>query len=256
MICILGAVNREIAGIKGRMKIVERFKLGHATAWVGILEGKEITLIRTGIGKGPAAEALTNVLERFSLSLVVSTGYMGAADPRLKVADVLVADQVLELKDSSGDAFTSKKAAKEYAIDPSLLELTANVFADGATVFRGGLLTVDRVVAEPQDKVNAGQFYSVLGIDMETSALARLAGEKGVPFISVRAVSDTVDQKLVDISPFLEADGEVSTLKAGWHVLTHPGKIKNLVSLREHSQRATRSLTQFLGDVLKQEISV
>jgi len=114
----------------------------------------------------------------------------------------------------------------------------------------GGLLTVDTVIHEPAAKRELGRDYSVQAVEMETSVIARVAEEKGLPLLSVRAISDSVDQELLDSSSFLGSDGEISTLKAGWYVLTHPGSIKSALSLRTQTQLATQSMTRFLSDLL------
>ena len=82
---------------------------------------------------------------------------------------------------------------------------------------------------------------------METAALVAHATEKKISFLSVRALSDTVEQSLVDVSSFISDDGEVSKIKAGWYFMTHPHTIKNFVSLRRQSQQATRNMTAFIG---------
>jgi len=68
--------------------------------------------------------------------------------------------------------------------------------------------------------------------------------------LSVRVISDGIDQELLDSSSFLGSDGEISTLKAGWYVLTHPGSLKSALSLRAQTQFATQILTKFLSDLL------
>ena len=94
-ICILGAVKEEIAGIKGRMKINQRLKLGTNDVFCGFWEGKSIILVRTGIGKIRAGGALAMILDKYSLSMVISLGYAGGTHPDLKAGDLLVANRFL-----------------------------------------------------------------------------------------------------------------------------------------------------------------
>jgi adenosylhomocysteine nucleosidase len=99
-------------------------------------------------------------------------------------------------------------------------------------------------------KLELGKNYCAKAVEMETSAIAAVAKEKGLPLLSIRVISDRVDQELLDSSSFLGSDGEISTLKAGWYVLTHPGSIKSALSLRTQTQFATQSMTRFLSDLL------
>jgi hypothetical protein len=85
---------------------------------------------------------------------------------------------------------------------------------------------------------------------METSAIAKVSTDKNLPFLSVRAISDSVEQEILDSSSFLGSDGEISKLKAGWYVLTHPGSISSALSLRSQTQQATRTMTDFISNLL------
>mgnify|MGYP003389200140 FL=1 len=86
---------------------------------------------------------------------------------------------------------------------------------------------------------------------METSTLIAHATQKKIPFISIRSISDTVDQSLVDVSSFISNDGEVSKIKAGWYIATHPNMVKKFISFRDQSQKATFNLTEFTGVVVR-----
>lgn len=250
-ICILGAVREEISGIRRQMTVHQQTKLGKADVWSGSWEGRPIVLVRTGIGKIRARDALSQVQGKFRPAMIVSIGYAGGADPRLRVGDLLVADKVLELP-SADDGKSGNPPPLEIPIDPHLLrQAPREIPSLPASIFSGGLITVGEVVHDPKLKHEIGIQYSVLAIDMETAALARVAREKNLPFLSIRSITDTASQELFDVSSFLEKDGEISRLKAGWYVLTHPASLKSLKNLKDHAQLATRSLTDFLAAFLR-----
>jgi adenosylhomocysteine nucleosidase len=244
-ICILGAVKEEIAGIKGRMKIAEKLRFGKTDVWAGTWEGNSIALVRTGIGKKRAKEALTQVLDNFRLSLVISIGYGGGTHADLKTGDLLVADRVVTVPSDGGPV-------EEIPVTSTLTEKAANLPApDKFSIFKGGLLTVETVIHRPEDKKALGEKYDAMALDMETSELAKIAAQREVAFLSVRAISDTVEQTLVDVSSFVEEDGEISKLKAGWYVLTHPTSLRKFINLKDIAQQATKNLTEFLISFLR-----
>lgn len=239
-ICILGAVKEEIAGIKGRMKIAEKLRFGKTDVWTGTWEGHPIALVRTGIGKKRAKEALTQVLEHFPITQVISIGYGGGTHADLKTGDLLVADRVVTVPSDGGPV-------EEIPVTSTLTEKAANLPASKEfSIFKGCLLTVETVIHRPEDKKALGEKYGAMALDMETSELAKIAAECEVPFLSVRAISDTVEQTLVDVSSFVEPDGEISKLKAGWYVLTHPTSLRKFINLKDIAQLATKNLTEFL----------
>ena len=101
-----------------------------------------------------------------------------------------------------------------------------------------------------RDKKEFGERFSAEAVEMETSAIAKVATDKNLLFLSVRAISDSVEQEILDSSSFLGSDGEISKLKAGWYVLTHPGSIASALSLRSQTLRATRTMTEFVFHLL------
>lgn len=239
-IAIFGAVKEEIAGIKRAMNISDRVRLGKTDVWPGKWGGRNIILVRSGVGKQRAEDSTLQVIDRFQPKALISTGYAGAVQPELNVGDLVIADSIAEVN-----------GERKYFPDPDWLDRARSIpGSDGIKTVVGGLLTVDTVIHEPAAKRELGRDYSVQAVEMETSVIARVAEEKGLPLLSVRAISDSVDQELLDSSSFLGSDGEISTLKAGWYVLTHPGSIKSALSLRTQTQLATQSMTRFLSDLL------
>jgi adenosylhomocysteine nucleosidase len=241
-IAIFGAVKEEIVGIKQVMNISDRVRLDKTDAWPGKWGQQNIVLVRTGVGKQRAEESTLQIIERFQPKVLISIGYAGAVQPELNVGDLVIADSILE-ESIEGD--------RKYYSDPYWLDRAQSIqCADGVKTVVGGLLTVNTVIHDPASKRELGKRHHVQAVEMETSAIARVAEEKGLPLLSIRVISDRVDQELLDSSSFLGSDGEISTLKAGWYVLTHPGSLKSALSLRTQTQFATQTMTSFLSDLL------
>ncbi|MZH02575.1 MAG: hypothetical protein F3745_04030 [Nitrospinae bacterium] len=240
-IAIVGAVKEEIAGIKQAMNISDHVRLGKSRAWPGKWINQNIVLVRSGVGRQRAEDATLQVIDHFNPRCLISIGYAGAVQPDLNVGDLVIADKIIEEKDNG-----------EYSPDSDWINRIRYIpCPDGVKVIVGGLLTVDKVIHDPLSKQELGERFSVKAVEMETSAIAKVALEKNIALLSLRAISDRLDQELLDSSSFLGSDGEISTLKAGWYVLTHPGIIKNALSLRTQTQIATQSITRFIADLLR-----
>jgi adenosylhomocysteine nucleosidase len=227
-IAIIGAIKDEIAGIKNRMRIDDTLRWPTGNAFVGEWQGVPIVLVRSGMGRDRARRALTEIAGKYDLECVISIGYAGALDPALQVGELVVADQVIYCE-----------TLKSYLLDEELIGAMPEAC-------RGTLLTVDNVVATPPEKEALREKYSAVAVDMETSALAEEAETQHLPFASVRAITDTANQELIDCSHLVAEDGDVSKLKAGWHILTHPGDLKGMIELGQHAKIATANLTAFL----------
>ena len=114
----------------------------------------------------------------------------------------------------------------------------------------GRLLTVNQVVHTPKAKKELANRFKAEAVEMETFEIFLLARENNITFFSLRGISDAVNHELIDSSSFLSKDGEISKLKAGWYVLTHPKSIKKALSLQSHTKIATINLTEFIAKLL------
>lgn len=247
VICILAALKEEIAGIKGQMTITESLRLKSAHALSGTWQGKEVLVLLSGIGKYRAAEALSMASSRFPLSTVISIGYAGGLHADLKEGDLVLANRVF---DSDMVVAQSQQAPSSgMPLDKVFIDRLAGKFP-GPT-YHGGLLTMDAAVCKPEEKKALGTRYPVIAVDMETAGILPLAQEKQLSILSVRAITDTVDHELVNFSSCMDATGEISRVKAGWHILTHPATLPKIRALRDHCRLATYNLTQFVAHCLK-----
>ena len=244
-ILILGALREEIKQIRRRMTIINQFKAGRADVWVGNWEGSGIVLARTGMGKNCALSAFDEVLKTVRPSLVLSIGYAGGLGFKLKIGDLVIPDSIIEL--SSNNSCVNK-----YTVSQQQLALLEKLnFPKNILIHRGTLITVNQVICDAVVKKELGSRYNALAVDMETSALIAHATKNKIPFISIRSISDTVEQSLVDMSSFVSDDGNVSRVKAGWYIATHPKMAKKFISFRDQSQKATSNMTDFAGVVVR-----
>ncbi len=228
-IAIIGAIKDEIAGIKNLMKITDALRWQTGNAFAGTWQGRPVVLVRSGMGCDCAKRALAEIAGKYDLECAISVGYAGALDPALRVGDLVVAEKVVYYE-----------TLKSYLLDEGLLSAIPEMR-------RGTLLTVDQVAATPPEKKALREKYSAVAVDMETFGLAEEAQTHNLPFMSVRCITDTADQELIDCSHLVAEDGDVSKLKAGWHILTHPGDLKGMIDLGKNAQKATAALTDFLG---------
>ena len=241
-IAILGAVSEEIAGIKREINISGRMRLDKSEAWFGKWHGKNIVLVRTGVGRKRAQNTTHQVINKFNPEVIISIGYAGALTEGLNVGDLFVASTIL----------SSESDSKSFEMgDPKnlkWLELAKNTQPpENFKLKVGKLITVDMVVHTPEAKKELRNEFGAEAVEMETLEIALLTRANKIPFISIRGISDAVNHELIDSSSFLGSDGEISKLRAGWYVLTHPKSLKNVFSLRSNTQIATQNLTDFIS---------
>ena len=107
---------------------------------------------------------------------------------------------------------------------------------------RGRLLTVDRIIASSAEKAKIRQEHQADLIDMESSALALMARERLLRFLSVRVISDDASTDLPpEIASMLAHTGSYrvgAALRALWQ---RPGALKDFWTLHARAPRIGRS---------------
>ena len=209
------------------------------------LFSRECRLIESGIGAQNASDATRAMLiggapPRY----LVAFGVAGATASGLRVGDVVAVRSVRELEAGALGEVRQLAAWSPQAIDSAARAL-ATV---GARLLPGTAVTTPGSSSALPD--NAGAV-----LEMETAAIARIAGELGVPLLSMRSISDSVDEPLpFDPGDVLKADGRVKVLTIAARALANPGFIRRLARLRRNTKAATRNLASALLAALEAQL--
>lgn len=164
--------------------------IGHAEFWQGCLDGHDAILVRSGIGLVNAASAMTIAAIQHQPRLVVSVGTAGGIRGRVGIGDVLV-----------GTTFTYSTAnavAFGYQLGqvpgmPVRFESPLDIVERAERlpgVVAGPIASGDVFVAGPLLDAILADFPEVAAVDMESTALAQVCAGFGIPFASVRGISD------------------------------------------------------------------
>lgn len=112
------------------------------------------------------------------------------------------------------------------------------------------ICTSDRLIGDPVEKARLAAETGARAVDMESSAIAEVCAERGLPFTAVRAVSDTVDTALSPDLVRLLNGGNVSIPKACFALLKKPTLLREFLQLRRHTNLAAERLAQALIPLL------
>ena len=153
---------------------------------------------RLGVGPRRAGDAMAEALSgaRRTTAAALMLGVAGGVEPGLETGRLLLADSyVLDSGDSPPES-----------IAPAAGMLAAAVAAAadvGMAAHRGASLTVDHLVCDGAERGRLRECYGVASVNMEDYAVAAAAHRAGVPFLSVRVVLDTAEQRLPGYLPGL-----------------------------------------------------
>jgi adenosylhomocysteine nucleosidase len=119
---------------------------------------------------------------------------------------------------------------------------------EGRGIRVGGILGLDRMLSSPPEKADAFARRGALAIDMESHHVARAAGERNLPFIAVRAISDQAGEALPAImATFVDADGRTKMSAVLAALILRRVRLGELLRAGSASRRAHRALLRCRG---------
>ncbi|MDO8568451.1 MAG: hypothetical protein Q7R57_07025 [Dehalococcoidales bacterium] len=243
MIALLAAMKREVSGPKRHIAIRDSLNGEGYQVFRGEYGGKEVLLVQTGVGREKAERAAMFVLEHYPVSTLVSFGFAGALTVESRIGDIILCS-TLHCND--------RESKMPCHSDTGLVSESLRLLSGGVTRLRQGTsVSVALPVCEPEAKHALGRTFQADIVDMESGWLARLAGERQIPFLAVRVISDTMQEKMPPFDRIFGGRGW-RWAKAIPYFLAHPGDFWLLVRLRRKMRGAGKTMTAFLDKLVEQ----
>ena len=162
---------------------------------LGILDGKTVLVVTSGIGLANAASATARALTLVDAPIVIAAGTTGGLARDINVGDIAVGTTAIygqadatafgyamgQVPQMPVDYTSSDAAVARLAELPALI---AHTVREGRIVSSDSFCTEQ--VADPMRE----RFPDAIGADMETCAMAQVCWSSSVDWISLRAVSD------------------------------------------------------------------
>ena len=193
--------------------------------------------MQSGPGRANAARATEALIDGHRPNFVISAGFAGGLDSRLQRSAIVWVDCLL---DEGGGQYETER-----------LRLPAEL-AEAKDVFVGRLLTVDRIIRLPDEKLALGRQYAALACDMESIAVAEVCCRREVPFAAVRVINDAADDLLPrDVERLLAQKTGAARLGAAvGSILKRPSSLKDLLVLQYRAMEAAQRLATALVAIM------
>ena len=216
---IIGAMEEEVRLLRDKIENRHTLSLAGCEIYTGTLNGVNVALLKSGIGKVSAAIGATLLLEHCKPDMIINTGSAGGLAPSLKVGDIVVSDEV-RYHDADVTAFGYEigqmaGCPAAFAADSQLINAAEFCIGElGLNAVRGLIVSGDVFVngAEMLAKIRHN-FPNAVAVEMEATAIGHVCHNFGVPFVVVRAISDVADQEShLSFDEFLTLAASQSTL--------------------------------------------
>jgi adenosylhomocysteine nucleosidase len=224
-IVAIAAERREFDGLLRRAQSSREASLPIDFARHAEIDGKRWLLAANGPGPRLASRAAEAALTAIPARAVVSTGFCGAVDPAMNLADIFIATEVR-------GPIRSFQAGQPRCEQPC---------------FRGALVSEDHVVTDvtEKDSLRAG---GAMAVEMEAVAVAEAADRRALPFYCVRAVSDDSRTPMpLDFNSYRDDEGRFDRSRIARQALWRPWIWPRLLRLDQNCRQAADRLGEFLA---------
>ncbi|SEK31222.1 adenosylhomocysteine nucleosidase [Carnobacterium iners] len=198
---IIGAMEEEIILLKSKMESPKEWLQANALFISGEIEGHQVVLVQSGIGKVNAAIAATLLISQCEVETLINTGSAGGIGKGLAVGDIVVSTEVA-YHDVDATIFNYEigqvpQMPARYTADKRLVKMTIAAAKNvGLHPIEGLIVTSDSFIAGKIQKEKIMEdFPDALAAEMEGAAIAQVCYQFKKSFVIVRAMSDVANEE-------------------------------------------------------------
>ncbi|WP_028866348.1 5'-methylthioadenosine/S-adenosylhomocysteine nucleosidase [Psychromonas hadalis] len=199
---IIGAMDEEVTLLKAKLQNCETTIIAGCEFYQGQLNGKQVILTKSGIGKVAASIATTLLLERFQPDTIINTGSAGGYDTNLNVGDIVISTEVrfhdVDLTAFGYEIGQMAQLPAAFKADKKLIDIAQNAAETikDLKIIQGLICTGDIFMADPKKaEIARNNFPTMAACEMEAAAIAQVCHQFNIPFVIIRSLSDIAGKK-------------------------------------------------------------
>jgi adenosylhomocysteine nucleosidase len=193
---IIGAMDEEVELLIGKLDNKADETIAGCEFYSGTLNGIDVVLLKSGIGKVNAAIGTTLLIEKYNPNYIINTGSAGGFEQSLNVGDIVISTEV-RYNDVDATVFGYEfgqvpRMPAFYTPNDKLVSLAEKSAHEvGVHSVKGLILSGDsfmsdeRRVAQLKDR-----FVDAYCAEMEAGAIAQVCYQFDCPFVIIRSLSD------------------------------------------------------------------
>lgn len=201
MIGIIGAMEEEVLSLAEMMEDVESSKIAGMVFKKGRLNGKDVVVVRCGIGKVNAAVCTQILADQYQVDAVINTGIAGSLKNEINIGDIVISNDALQHDmDATGFGYAlgviPQMPVSVFEADKKLIEAAKEACEEAVPeigVFVGRVVSGDQFISDKNTKKRLIENFKAYCTEMEGAAIAQAAYLNGIPFLVIRAISDKAD---------------------------------------------------------------
>jgi len=189
----------------------------------GKVANQSVAVLHTGVGQKICETRIDHFLRTEQPVFLISSGFAGGVREDLEIGDLFLA---------------------ENFSDRQLLSTAERVLRD-RRVHAGKLFTSKAIADSAAERDKIARVSGAMAVDMETETIAQACVARGIPLLSLRAISDAPRQPFpVPLNVLFDIERQqTDTSRLASYLLKHPIAIWRLIRFAHQIARARESLT-------------
>lgn len=209
---IIGAMEEEVAVLKESMDVEKVVEYASMQFYKGVLCGKKVVVVRSGIGKVNAAVCAQVLADKFNIDVLINTGIAGSLDAAIDIGDMVISTDLVE-HDMDASIFGDpvgqipRMDTFSFPADAELVKkaVQANTEANpDIKTFTGRIVSGDQFVSSSEVKDKLVSLFDAKCTEMEGAAIAHVAYLNKISCVIIRAISDKADNSATMDYPTFE----------------------------------------------------
>ena len=210
---IIGAMESEVRELCNDLSNKEIIEYAGLNFFTGILKGKDVVIVKSGIGKVNAALCAQALILKFGVTKIINTGIAGAFAKGLGVFDFVISTAAV-YHDFDTTAFGYKTGqvpgmpesfpADEGLANAAVAAFEKTEFSKQHKVIKGLVASGDQFISDSAAKKKIKSNFESACVEMEGCAIAHTCYLNKVPFVIVRCMSDMADESVEKTYAFNE----------------------------------------------------
>lgn len=179
------------------------------------------------------AKIAADLLINKGANRLISWGCAAALSDSLKPGDLVLADTLIDVDDN------------ELTLSSAWYDFVKSVINSVLPVYSGALTESVNIISSSREKQHLNTITNAVALDMESIAVAKVAKQKSLPFISVRAIVDPANMNLPQAIRYAATDaGDIVLSRLLLFIALHPTELPGLIRLARYFNAAKKTLVR------------
>jgi len=197
IIGIIAAMDEELEPLLRDIELERKEVKAKMEFSLGKLYGKEVVLVRSGIGKVNAAICTQILIDDFNVDKIINVGVAGGVEEHIYPGDVVIAENLVQY-DVDTSAFGDKVGQVprldtfDFVCDKDMISKAKSACKniEEHKSFVGRIVTGDQFVADLAKIKWMREEFNAFACEMEGGSIAQVCYLNEVPFVVIRSISD------------------------------------------------------------------